>query len=96
MQDAAVLEMVVRLPVAWPLRPADVEARRKVSHLLEFLSVLDIQSFIPGNIWDLRILILLYISHLEGLYCCKQAHATCLQTDRRVGSPVKSTSFLAY
>jgi hypothetical protein len=29
-EDGASLEMAVRLPPAWPLRPADVECRRKV------------------------------------------------------------------
>ena len=30
-EDGAVLELAIRLPPAWPLKPADVECRRKVS-----------------------------------------------------------------
>ena len=30
-EDNATLEMTVKLPPAWPLRPADVECKRKVS-----------------------------------------------------------------
>ena len=29
-EDGAVLELAIRLPPAWPLKPADVECRRKV------------------------------------------------------------------
>jgi hypothetical protein len=32
-EEGASLEMAVRLPPAWPLRPADVECRRKVPSL---------------------------------------------------------------
>lgn len=33
-EDNATLEMAVRLPPSWPLRPAEIECRRKVQALL--------------------------------------------------------------